>query len=417
MTIVGIKHECELFFGINLFRMRNRIMILCTFCAIAIFSSAQGKFSIKGNAGEKWNNQLLYLCLMDDGEKAKEVILDSAKVKKGKFSFSGVRQTPNIALIKDRDGETYPLILEKGKIVINLTTRTVGGTPLNDTLDVAWKGMQSVINNNKKIVESNISLVMSQKSGESFREALKRDTAFAAIWRRNVEIDLAQRDSIRAFVEEHQNSLVGVFLLSLEEVSMYYSFLEDMMSEASPVFSQHVLVKDKLEKMRQMARRFEAEREKKMTPEEREEQKKRQAMDAKIKIGERFPNAKVKDNAGEIKQLSDYVGKGKYVLIDFWASWCGPCRNEMPNVKAAYEKYASKGFEVISISIDKKQKAWRTAIEELGMNWTQVLNVDAADVYGIYAIPKTFLVDPEGIVVAKDLRSKKLEKTLFNLLE
>ena len=79
-------------------------MILCTFCAIAIFSSAQGKFSIRGNAGEKWNNQLLYLCLMDDGEKAKEVILDSEKVKKGKFSFSGVRQTPNIALIKDRDG-------------------------------------------------------------------------------------------------------------------------------------------------------------------------------------------------------------------------------------------------------------------------------------------------------------------------
>ena len=397
--------------------MRNRIMILCTFCAIAIFSSAQEKFSIQGIANEELNNQLLYLCLMDDGEKAKEVVLDSAKVKKGKFSFSGVRQTPNIALIKDRDGETYPLILEKGKIVINLTTRTVGGTPLNDTLYVAWKGMQSVINNNKQIVKSNISLVMSQKSGESFREALKRDTAFAAIWRRNVEIDLAQRDSIRAFVEEHQNSLVGVFLLSLKEVSIYHSLLEDMMSEASSVFAQHVLVKDKLEKMRQMARRFEAEREKKMTPEEREEQKKRQAMDAKIKIGERFPNAKVKDNAGEIKQLSDYVGKGKYVLIDFWASWCGPCRNEMPNVKAAYEKYASKGFEVISISIDKKQKAWRTAIEELGMNWTQVLNVDAADVYGIYAIPKTFLVDPEGIVVAKDLRSKKLEKTLFNLLE
>ena len=405
------------FFDINLFRMRKRIMILCTFCAIAIFSSAQEKFSIRGIADEELNNQLLYLCLMDDGEKAKEVVLDSAKVKKGKFSFSGVRQTPNIALIKDRDGETYPLILEKGKIVINLTTRTVGGTPLNDTLDVAWKGMQSVINNNKQMVKSNISLVMSRKSGESFREALKRDTAFAAIWRRNVEIDLAQRDSIRTFVKEHQNCLVGVFLLSLKEVFMYHSQLEDMMSEASPVFSQHVLVKDKLEEMRQLSRRFEAEREKKMTPEEREEQKKRQVMDAKIKIGERFPDAKVKDNAGEIKQLSDYVGKGKYVLIDFWASWCGPCRNEMPNVKAAYEKYASKGFEVISISIDKKQKPWKTAIEELGMNWTQVLNVDAADIYGIYAIPKTFLIDPEGIVVAKDLRSKKLEKTLLNLLE
>ena len=127
------------------------------------------------------------------------------------------------------------------------------------------------------------------------------------------------------------------------------------------------------------------------------------------------PDFTTTDINGKTVKLSDF--KGNYLLLDFWASWCGPCRNEMPNVKAAYEKYASKGFEVISISIDKKQKAWRTAIEELGMNWTQVLNVDAADVYGIYAIPKTFLVDPEGIVVAKDLRSKKLEKTLFNLLE
>ena len=405
------------FFDINLFRMRNRIMILCTFCAIAIFSSAQEKFSIQGNAGEKWNNQLLYLCLMDDGEKAKEVVLDSAKVKKGKFSFSGVRQTPNIALIKDRDGETYPLILEKGKIVINLTTRTVGGTPLNDTLDVAWKGMQSGINNNKQMVKSNISLVMSRKSGESFREALKRDTAFAAIWRRNVEIDLAQRDSIRTFVKEHQNCLVGVFLLSLKEVFMYHSQLEDMMSEASPVFSQHVLVKDKLEEMRQLSRRFEAEREKKMTPEEREEQKKRQVMDAKIKIGERFPDAKVKDNAGNMKLLSDYVGKGKYVLIDFWASWCGPCRHEMPNVKAAYEKYASKGFEVISISTDRKLKPWRAAVEELGMNWVQLLDVDASDIYGIYAIPRTFLVDPTGIVIDKNLRGEKLEEALSKLFE
>ena len=400
--------------------MRNRIMILCTFCAIAIFSSAQGKFSIKGNAGEKWNNQLLYLCLMDDGEKAKEVVLDSAKVKKGKFSFSGVRQTPNIALIKDRDGGTYPLILEKGKIVINLTTRTVGGTSLNDTLDVAWKGMQSVINNNKQIMKSNISLVMSQKSGESFREALKQDTAFAAIWRRNMEIDLAQRDSIRAFVKEHQNSLVGVFLLSLKEVFIYHSQLEDMMSEASPVFSQHVLVKDKLEEMRQLSRRFEVEREKKMTPEEREEQKKRQAMDAKIKIGERFLDAKVKDNAGEIKLLSDYVGKGKYVLIDFWASWCGPYIADIPKIKQVYEKYKDKGLEVLSISMDYSNKSWTIAMDKVDMPWRQFVlpaNSKAAELYAFTGIPHGILIDQDGKIVQTSVTGFFLNVILEALLK
>ncbi|KAA3944891.1 TlpA family protein disulfide reductase, partial [Bacteroides ovatus] len=107
----------------------------------------------------------------------------------------------------------------------------------------------------------------------------------------------------------------------------------------------------------------------------------------------------------------------KYVLIDFWASWCGPCRHEMPNVKAAYEKYASKGFEVISISTDRKLKPWRAAVEELGMNWVQLLDVDASDIYGIHAIPRTFLVDPTGIVIDKNLRGEKLEEALSKLFE
>lgn len=93
--------------------MRKQIMILCTFCAIAIFSSAQEKYLIKGIANEELNNQQLNLCLMGNGEKAKEVVLDSATVEKGLFSFSGVHQMPDIAIIKDMDGETYPLILEK----------------------------------------------------------------------------------------------------------------------------------------------------------------------------------------------------------------------------------------------------------------------------------------------------------------
>ena len=192
---------------------------------------------------------------------------------------------------------------------------------------------------------------------------------------------------------------------------MPFDDMKILMKEASPLFSQNNLVRNIVEKKNQAELRMKAELENKMTPEQREEQKKRQEMDAKIKIGERFPDAKVKD------KLSEYVGKGKYVLIDFWASWCGPCRHEMPNVKAAYEKYASKGFEVISISTDRKLKPWRAAVEELGMNWVQLLDVDASDIYGIYAIPRTFLVDPTGIVIDKNLRGEKLEEALSKLFE
>ena len=132
---------------------------------------------------------------------------------------------------------------------------------------------------------------------------------------------------------------------------------------------------------------------------------------------EKFIDIELITPEGERKWLSEYVGHSKFLFIDFWASWCGPCRNEMPNVKAAYEKYASKGFEVISISTDRKLKPWRAAIEELGMNWVQLLDVDASDIYGIYAIPRTFLVDPTGIVIDKNLRGEKLEEALSKLFE
>ena len=132
-------------------------------------------------------------------------------------------------------------------------------------------------------------------------------------------------------------------------------------------------------------------------------------------IGAEAFDFEFRDPDGKKVRLSDY--RGKIVLVDFWASWCGPCRHEMPNVKAAYEKYASKGFEVISISTDRKLKPWRAAIEELGMNWVQLLDVDASDIYGIYAIPRTFLVDPTGIVIDKNLRGEKLEEALSKLFE
>ncbi|NLR91346.1 redoxin domain-containing protein [Flammeovirga agarivorans] len=114
--------------------------------------------------------------------------------------------------------------------------------------------------------------------------------------------------------------------------------------------------------------------------------------------------------------LSDF--KGNYVMIDFWASWCRPCRMENPNVLRAYNKYKSKGFEVYGVSIDQDQNAWKQAIQIDHISWTQVhdTNNEAAKAYGVESIPFTLLLDKEGKIIAKNLRGNALEEKLEELL-
>lgn len=127
------------------------------------------------------------------------------------------------------------------------------------------------------------------------------------------------------------------------------------------------------------------------------------------------------DAAGTMHKLSEYLGQGKYVLVDFWASWCGPCRAEMPNVVAAYQKYHDKGFDILSLSFDSNRDAWLKAINDLGMTWHHLSDLKgweslAAQKYGIRSIPSTLLFDPTGKVVAADLRGDALSAKLEEVM-
>jgi len=129
--------------------------------------------------------------------------------------------------------------------------------------------------------------------------------------------------------------------------------------------------------------------------------------------GKMFTDMTIKDIDGKERKLSEWVGKGQYVLIDFWASWCGPCRQEMPNVVANYAKYHEKGFEIIGMSFDQKADAWKKAVEQMGMKWPQLSDLGgwqsaAVEVYGISSIPASILLDGTGKIVALDLRADKL---------
>lgn len=139
-------------------------------------------------------------------------------------------------------------------------------------------------------------------------------------------------------------------------------------------------------------------------------------------IGKPFTDLEMNDTEGKAHKLSEYCGKGRYVLIDFWASWCGPCRMEMPNVKANYEKYHAKGFDVVGLSFDNKADAWKKAINDMGLNWIHLSDLKgwrsiAAQTYGIQGIPASLLVNPKGIIVARDLRGEALGKKLAEIFK
>jgi peroxiredoxin len=129
------------------------------------------------------------------------------------------------------------------------------------------------------------------------------------------------------------------------------------------------------------------------------------------------------DTTGKAVKLSDF--RGQYVLVDFWASWCKPCRAENPNLLAAYKKFKDKNFTILGVSLDEERsrRAWLGAVQKDSLPWTQVSDLQgfkskAAEMYGVTAIPSNFLIDPSGKIIARNLRGEELEKkleTLFSL--
>lgn len=138
-----------------------------------------------------------------------------------------------------------------------------------------------------------------------------------------------------------------------------------------------------------------------------------------LAVGKKAPDFKGKDPEGKLILLSENL-KG-YTLIDFWASWCPPCRKENPNIVAAYKEYHERGFNVFGVSLDKKKENWVKGINDDHLDWLQVSdllywNSEIAKLYGVRAIPSNYLVDSKGIIVAKNLHGEELQTTLKSLL-
>lgn len=224
------------------------------------------------------------------------------------------------------------------------------------------------------------------------------------------EINQEWADYARNFVDENPNSPAVLSCLSvyhpIEDLEVYKSTLQAL----KPRMGSSDYIKNLEAQITRNEGQAAAYLQQKKIEEER---------DKLLAEGNVAPEISLPNPNGKVINLSDL--RGKYVLVDFWASWCKPCRRENPNVVRAYQKYKSKGFEILSVSLDKNKSAWVNAIKADNMTWKHVSdlkfwNSEAAQKYGVSSIPFTLLLDPDGKIVAKNLRGEALHNTLAKLL-
>jgi len=358
-------------------QIMNRLIFLFSLLTLAsIQALAQGQLIINGSLqDEESEGKTVYLKYPD--EKFNEIILDSCLIENQKFTLKGsVVDMPTLASVETPDNTIYTLIvIEPGNIIMDFSNdggnkkTTVKGTIGNDE----FKNYMDI----SDLLSKQITEAGQSQNLEKYNQGISQF-----------------KNETFKYIYANANNRIGELLLpnAIEILDK---------KEVSQIF----------EKMRDNFRASELGQQLKMYLSQKD-----------FSIGDSYEDIKLSNPDGVNISLSDYIGKNEIVLIDFWASWCGPCRKEMPHLIEAYQMYKPKGFEIVGISLDESEISWKNYIKSQNVTWPQMSDLKgwqsrAAQIYGVRSIPLTLLVDKKGTIIAKNLRGEELKQTLENLLK
>lgn len=323
-------------------------------------NAAEGPYTLTMQTTPADDGMLAYLVDFDTDSK-----LDSVIIGNGSAKFSGQVDTMRVVRVLI-DGRRRGLaILEPGDIAIDSATRMGSGTPVNDRF-VRFSAAQDSLMN-----------AYGSTDFESMPDSVVRNKRAAILE--------SYKKLTSDVIEQNQNNPLGGYLLLQEGYEQTPAGLDSLIA-AYPAIKPGV----RLSRLRDAMR-----------------------LKAETMPGKKFKDFEVVVDTVRYK-LSNHVGKGHYTLVDFWASWCGPCIRETETLKRIYSAYNDKGLEILGVAVWDENDATRKAIETHKLPWNQIIGTQriATDIYGISAIPCIILFDPEGTIVARDLTGADLEKAV-----